>query len=109
VRVKLVLIEWKASGYRRGKFSLWHRYRPSDFDMSQWSRATVNIDHHIAFDGNFYSGLCIGAQIVEVRSTPTTVEIFLQGPTSRFPLAWSRARTNHHEYANTVLRASSLS
>jgi transposase len=25
------------------------------FDMSQWSRATVNIDYHIAFDGNFYS------------------------------------------------------
>jgi hypothetical protein len=23
--------------------------------MSQWSRATVNIDYHIAFDGNFYS------------------------------------------------------
>jgi hypothetical protein len=25
------------------------------FDMSQWSRARVNIDYHIAFDGNFYS------------------------------------------------------
>jgi Mu transposase, C-terminal domain len=23
--------------------------------MSQWSRARVNIDYHIAFDGNFYS------------------------------------------------------
>ena len=23
------------------------------FDMSQWSRATVNIDYHIAFEGNF--------------------------------------------------------
>ena len=25
------------------------------FDMSQWSRARVNIDYHIAFDANFYS------------------------------------------------------
>ena len=25
------------------------------FDMSQWSRARVNIDYHIAFEGNFYS------------------------------------------------------
>ena len=50
------------------------------FDMSQWSRATVNIDYHIAFDGNFYSvpyGLV--QQVAEVRSTPTTVEIFHKG------------------------------
>ncbi len=25
------------------------------FDLSQWSRATVNIGDQIAFDGNFYS------------------------------------------------------
>lgn len=50
------------------------------FDMSQWSRATVNIDYHIAFDGNFYSvTYTLVQQIVEVRSTPTTVEIFHQG------------------------------
>jgi transposase len=32
-------------------------YKPlpaEHFDMSQWSRATVNIDYHIGFDGNFY-------------------------------------------------------
>ncbi len=50
------------------------------FDMSQWSRATVNIDYHIAFDENFYSvPYTLVQQIVEVRSTPTTVEIFHQG------------------------------
>lgn len=50
------------------------------FDLSQWSRAKVNIDYHIAFDDNFYSvpyGLV--GEIVEVRSTPTTVEIFHRG------------------------------
>jgi transposase len=50
------------------------------FDMSQWSRATVNIDYHIAFDGNFYSVPYTRVQqVVEVRSTPTTVEIFHKG------------------------------
>ena len=50
------------------------------FDMSEWTRATVNIDYHIAFDGNFYSvPYTLVQQSVEVRSTPTTVEIFHKG------------------------------
>jgi transposase len=54
---------------------------PSErFDLSQWARATVNIDYHIAFDGNFYSvPYTLVHQVVEVRSTPTTVEIFHRG------------------------------
>ena len=48
--------------------------------MSQWARATVNIDYHIAFDGNFYSvPYTLVQQMVEIRSTPTTVEIFHKG------------------------------
>ena len=48
--------------------------------MSQWLRATVNIDYHIAFDGNFYSvPYPLVQQVVEVRSMPSTVEIFHQG------------------------------
>ncbi len=47
------------------------------YDLSQWSRAKVNIDYHIAFDGNFYSvPYHLTGEVVEVRSTPTTVEIF---------------------------------
>lgn len=50
------------------------------FDMSQWARATVNIDYHVAYDNNFYSvPYTLVQQIVEVRSTPTTVEIFHRG------------------------------
>lgn len=50
------------------------------FDMSQWARATVNIDYHVASDGNFYSvPYTLVQQVVEVRSTPTTVEIFHRG------------------------------
>jgi transposase len=50
------------------------------FDMSQWSRATVDIDYHIPFDGNFYSvPYPLVQQVVEVRSTSTTLEIFHKG------------------------------
>jgi transposase len=50
------------------------------FDMSQWARATVNIDYHVAFDRNFYSvPHTLVQQVVDVRSTPTTVEIFHRG------------------------------
>jgi transposase len=50
------------------------------FDMSEWLRAKVNIDYHVAFDGNFYSvPYTLVQQEVEVRSTPTTVEIFHKG------------------------------
>jgi transposase len=50
------------------------------FDLSQWSRAKVNIDYHIAFDGNFYSlPYNLVHEVVEVRSTPTTVELLHKG------------------------------
>src|SRR6201988_3498339 len=54
------------------------------FDMSQGSRARVNIDYHIAFEANLYSVPYTLVQelvqeLVEVRATPTTVEIFHQG------------------------------
>jgi len=50
------------------------------FDMSQWSYARVNIDYHIAFDANFYSvPYPLVQERVEVRATPTTIEIFHKG------------------------------
>jgi hypothetical protein len=50
------------------------------FDMSQWARATVNIDYHVAFDSNFYSvPYALVEQLVEVRATPQTIEIFHKG------------------------------
>ena len=50
------------------------------FDLSVWSQATVNIDYHIQFDGSFYSvPYQLARQTVEVRATPTTIEIFHKG------------------------------
>jgi len=47
------------------------------FDLSQWSRARVNIDCHIVFDTKYYSvPYNLVHELVEVRSNPTTVEIF---------------------------------
>lgn len=54
---------------------------PSErYDLSLWSQARVNIDYHVAFDGNWYSvPYALTGKQVEVRSTPTTVEIFYRG------------------------------
>lgn len=50
------------------------------FDLSEWCRARVNIDYHVAFDANFYSvPYNLVHEVVEVRSTPTTVEILHKG------------------------------
>jgi transposase len=49
-------------------------------DLSQWSRARVNIDYHIVFDTNYYSvPYNLVQELVEVRSTTTTVEVFHNG------------------------------
>lgn len=53
---------------------------PSRYDLSEWSQARVNIDYHIAFDGNFYSvPYSLTQEVVDVRATPATVEIFHRG------------------------------
>ena len=50
------------------------------FDLSQWSRARVNIDYHVVFDANYYSvPYNLVQELVEVRSTTTTVELFYTG------------------------------
>jgi transposase len=50
------------------------------FDLSEWSRARVNIDYHVTFDANLYSvPYNLVHELVEIRSTPTTVEILHKG------------------------------
>jgi transposase len=50
------------------------------YDLSEWSKARVNIDYHCLFDKNFYSvPYTLVHELVEIRSTPTTVEIFHNG------------------------------
>src|SRR5437870_5219054 len=49
-------------------------------DLSQWSRTRVNIDYHIAFEANLHSvPYTLVHELVEVRATPATVEIFHKG------------------------------
>jgi transposase len=54
---------------------------PADrFDLSEWSKARVNIDYHVAFDSNFYSvPYTLVQEMVEIREMPATVEIFHKG------------------------------
>jgi len=50
------------------------------FDLSEWAKARVNIDYHVVFDGNYYSvPYHLVQELVEIRSMPTTVEIFHKG------------------------------
>lgn len=52
----------------------------SPFDLSEWTRARVNIDYHVAFDGNLYSvPYNLVQEMVEIRSTPMLVEILHNG------------------------------
>jgi transposase len=54
---------------------------PSErFEISEWARARVNIDYHVAFDGNFYSvPYNLVQEAVEIRSTTATVEVLHKG------------------------------
>ena len=50
------------------------------FQLSDWSQARVNIDYHLTFDGSLYSvPYNLVHELVEIRSTATTIEILHQG------------------------------
>jgi transposase len=68
------------------------------FDLSEWSRALVNIDYHIAFDTNFYSvPYNLVYELVEVRSAPTTIEI-----SHKSQRVASHLRAHGHGHAVTI-------
>ncbi len=68
------------------------------FDRSEWTRARVNIDYHVAFDNNYYSvPHNLVQEVVEIRSTPTTVEILHKGQRVA-----SHLRSHGHGKALTV-------
>ena len=50
------------------------------FILAQWKRASVNIDYHVEFDGNYYSvPHALVRQEVELRITRSTIEILARG------------------------------
>ena len=50
------------------------------FEYAVWTKATVNIDYHVQFDGSFYSvPYQLTRQSVELRATASTIEIFHRG------------------------------
>ena len=72
-------------------------------DLSEWSRARVNIEYHIAFDTNYYSvPYNLVQELVEVRSTPTTIEIF-----HKSQRVASHLRAHGHGHAVRICRAPS--
>src|SRR5207248_3123836 len=50
------------------------------YEFHQWATARVNIDYHVEFDRHYYSvPYTLTGQLVELRATMTTVEIFHRG------------------------------
>src|SRR5207237_8028914 len=53
---------------------------PERYEFHQWATARVNIDYHVEFDRHYYSvPYTLTGQLVELRATMTTVEIFHRG------------------------------
>ena len=75
----------KLEGCRRSAFESIDRpaMRPLPlhrYELSDWSKARVNVDYHVVFEGRYYSvhHALIGAR-VEVRATVSTVEVLHGG------------------------------
>jgi transposase len=50
------------------------------FELRGWAKARVNIDYHIEFERHYYSvPYRLNGEMVEVRSTATTIEIYHRG------------------------------
>jgi transposase len=50
------------------------------FELHHWTQARVNIDYHVEFDRHYYSvPYTLTGQLVEIRSTATTLEVFHRG------------------------------
>ena len=50
------------------------------YEFHQWATARVNIDYHVEFERHYYSvPYTLTGQLVEIRATITTVEIFHRG------------------------------
>lgn len=50
------------------------------YEYAHFKKASVNIDYHVVYDDHFYSvPYQFRGEVVEVRATSTTVEIFLRG------------------------------
>ena len=72
---------------------------PQDrFELQQGATARVNIDYHVEFERHYYSvPYVLTGQVVEIRSTLTTVEIFHRGERVA-----SHARSHQPYKATTV-------
>jgi transposase len=71
------------------------------YELHQWATARVNIDYHVELDFHYYSvPYVLTGQVVEIRSTLTTVEIFHRGERvashARSPLPHKATTVNEH-------------
>lgn len=68
----------------------------SAFVFAEWKKATVNIDYHVEYDGNYYSvPQALIRQVIELRITRYTVEVLAKG--KRVASHPRSARKGHYE------------
>jgi len=71
------------------------------YEFHTWATARVNIDYHVEFEHHYYSvPYTLTGQVVDVRSTMTTVEIFHRGERvashPRSPQPYKATTVNEH-------------
>lgn len=96
----------KIPGCRRSVFESIERpalkpLPPVPYEYADFKKASVNIDYHIEYDKHFYSVPCqYVREVVEVRATSTTIEIFRKGKRiaahPRSPLVNKATTLNEH-------------
>jgi transposase len=53
---------------------------PGRFQYAEWKKVKANIDYHVEFERHYYSvPFAIRAELMEVRATVRTVEVYLHG------------------------------
>ncbi len=68
------------------------------YEIHQWATARVNIDYHVEFEHHYYSvPYALTGQLVEIRATMTTLEIFHRGER-----VTSHARSRQPYQATTI-------
>jgi len=75
------------------------------YEFHQWTTARVNIDYHVEFERHYYSvPYTLTGQLVEIRSTLTTLEIFHRGERVA---SHARSRQNYQATTNPQHRPKS--
>jgi len=77
---------------RSNSLKRWSAPRCGRYQPAMWARPKVSIDYHVAFQDHYYSvPYQLRGEVLDLRATTTTVELFPGRPPPRKPPAQPRA------------------